>query len=60
MQVAHVSAAAAASYAITLDGAGYAWGFGENLQLTNGEEEVRGGGMGVGSGRVTGQGGGLC
>lgn len=28
------------SYAIGTDGAGYAWGFGENLQLTNGSEEV--------------------
>lgn len=27
------------SYAITSTGKAYAWGFGENLQLTNGEEK---------------------
>jgi hypothetical protein len=37
-QVVAVGAGSSTSYAVTEDGEGYAWGFGENLQLTNGEE----------------------
>ena len=33
-----VGAGSSTSYAITAEGEGFAWGFGENLQLTNGEE----------------------
>lgn len=38
-KVISVAAGSSTSYAVTADGEGYAWGFGENLQLTNGEEQ---------------------
>lgn len=38
-QVIAVGAGSSTSYAVTAEGQGYAWGFGENLQLTNGEEK---------------------
>lgn len=34
-----MGAGSSTSYAVTASGEGYAWGFGENLQLTNGEEK---------------------
>lgn len=39
--VAMVGTGANCSFAITADGHLYSWGFGENLQLGNGEEQVR-------------------
>lgn len=40
-KVVAVSTGSTVSYAVTADGKAYAWGFGENLQLGNGEDEVR-------------------
>ena len=38
-KITHVSSSSSVGYAISKEGKGYAWGFGENLQLTTGEED---------------------
>ena len=41
MQVTQVATGSTCSFAITEEGQGYAWGFGENHQLGTGQDTVR-------------------